>query len=438
MNYEHIKAAVAAAAGRLGAEAWEIDIDSQESAAAEALKDEISTVSYSLAGNMTVRCVVGGKSGYAGSQLVTAQEAEALTEQAYANALAVDEADPIGLFAGSERYETAEEQAAPLPSAEELKERALRLQRLTYAADEQVVDGTQCGVSGLRLRNALINSKGLDLNYETSLVYRVVQAGLKVAGEAVDSFAVRPDGDRTDEALAKEAVHAALAKAGAGEVDSGKYRVILNKECVRNLLSTFSSVFSARSAYLKTTLLVGKEGQSVAAPCVTLLDDPFHPQKFDRCPYDGEGVAAATKAVIEGGVLKTLLYNRLYADLMGAQTTGNSAGGKQIAPKGLHFAPGKLSEEALLARLGSGLYITSLQGLHAGANTQSGDFSLQAEGFLVVDGKKTGAVKNFTVADNFFRLLQKIEAVADAVEFGAGSSYGGTELLIPEVSISGK
>ena len=41
--------------------------------------------------------------------------------------------------------------------------------------------------------------------------------------------------------------------------------------------------------------------------------------------------------------------------------------------------------------------VPELKGLHAGANTQSGDFSLEAEGFLVVDGKKTRPVKNITV-----------------------------------------
>ena len=95
-------------------------------------------------------------------------------------------------------------------------------------------------------------------------------------------------------------------------------------------------------------------------------------------------------------------------------------------------------EEALMEKLGDGLYLTSLQGLHAGANVQSGDFSLQADGFLVKDGKKAAPIKNFTVADNFFQLLKKVEDVSSEVKFGVGSDFGAPEVLLTGIAVSGK
>ena len=189
---------------------------------------------------------------------------------------------------------------------------------------------------------------------------------------------------------------------------------------------------------MKTSLLAGKEGEVVASEKFTLMDDPFHPDKLDHCPFDGEGVATYTKSVVEKGVLKTLLYNRMYAKLMGKETTGNARDAKNIAPNGLYLAPGALTEEELLEKLGNGLYITKLQGLHAGANTQSGDFSLQAAGFLVENGKKTRPVKNFTVADNFFNLIKKVEELSNEVKFSITSSVGAPDVLFSNVSISGK
>ena len=88
--------------------------------------------------------------------------------------------------------------------------------------------------------------------------------------------------------------------------------------------------------------------------------------------------------------------------------------------------------------MGDGLYLTSLQGLHAGANVQSGDFSLQADGFLVEKGVKTAPVKNFTVAGNFFQLLKQVTAVSDEVKFGVGSDYGAPDVLLSGMAISGK
>ena len=149
-------------------------------------------------------------------------------------------------------------------------------------------------------------------------------------------------------------------------------------------------------------------------------------------------MATYAKNVVENGVLKTLLYNRMYAKLMGKETTGNARDAKTIEPKGLYIAPGQETPESLLERLGNGIYVTGLNGLHAGANTQSGDFSLQATGFLVESGKKTRPVKNFTVADNFFNLIKKVDALTNEVKFSLTSSVGAPEVLFTDVSISGK
>lgn len=437
MDTLNIKNAVAEAAKKYGAE-YEIEISTEESAGAEALHDEISTVSYSRSGTMTVRCVVGGRSGYATSELVTPEEAAELVAQACANAEAVDDEDTMELFSGSAHYEAVSDSAGALPSAEEMKAHTMELQRAAYSADSRVVDGTQSFTSGLKLGNALINSAGLDLSYECALVYHGVSAAVKDGEEAADEYRVMPIGKESTAETVKKAVDAAVSKLGADSVPSGRYDLILDKNTVRQLLRTYAVVFSARSAWLKTTLLAGKEGESVAASCVTLVDDPFYPGKFDHCPYDGEGVAVYAKNIIEKGVLNTLMYNRMYAKLLGKASTGNAAGAKTIEPKGLYFAPGEYSGEALLEKLDSGIYITGLNGLHAGANTQSGDFSLQAEGFLVEGGRKTRPVKNFTIAGNFFDLLKKIDAVGDAVEFGTGDHYGAPELLVTDISVSGK
>lgn len=438
MNTEAIKKAVAEAAALYGAESYEIVIHAEESAGAEALKDEISSVSYSRSSTMQIRCVVAGKSGYAVSELVTPEAAAQLVEQACANAAVIDDADEVPLFPGSERYETVSDVVPQLPSADEMKAHTLDLQTKTYAASGKIVDGTQCFTSGVKENRALMNSAGLDLSYECGLVYHGVAAAVKDGEDAADKYFVGELSKTTPQEAVEKAVTGALSKLGADTVDSGKYNVIMDSRTVSSMLAVYSTVFSARSAYMKTTLLAGKEGEVVASPNVTIVDDPFYPEKYDHCPFDGEGVAVYTKNVVENGVLNTLLYNRMYAKLLGKETTGNASDAKTISPKGLYIAPGELSGDALLERLGDGLYITGLNGLHAGANTQSGDFSLQAEGFLVEGGKKTRPLKNFTIADNFFTLIKKVDAIGDKVEFGTGSNVGAPEVLFTDISVSGK
>ena len=438
MNTQAIKEAVARAAAEYGVQDYEISLSARESAGAEALKDEISSVTYSNSGTMEVRCVKDGRSGYATSDLIDPAAAAELVATACANAGVIDDADTLGLFPGSESYRSTDDRAADLPATDEMKEQAMDLQRRTYAASDKVVDGTQCAVQGMRFTSAMMNSAGLDLDYGCSIVFRVVSAGVKDGEDAADDYRVVRTDAEDPQTTVDKTVTGALSKLGAEPVDSGKYNIIIASGALRDLLETYADVFSARSAYLKTSLLAGKEGQEVASPLVTLVDDPFYPGKFLHCPFDGEGVAVYAKNVIEKGQLKTLLYNRMYAKLMDRQTTGNAADAKFIEPKGLYFAPGELTAEQLLAKLGNGLYITALNGLHAGANVQSGDFSLQAEGYLVEGGKKTRPVKNITIADNFFQMLKKVDAISDKVEFGAVSDFGAPEILFTQVSVSGK
>ena len=438
MNTQAIKEAVARAAAEYGVQDYEISLSARESAGAEALKDEISSVTYSNSGTMKVRCVKDGRSGYATSDLIDPATAAELVATACANAGVIDDTDTLGLFPGSESYRSTDDRAADLPATDEMKEQAMELQRRTYAASDKVVDGTQCAVQGMRFTSAMMNSAGLDLDYGCSIVFRVVSAGVKDGEDAADDYRVVRTDAEDPQTTVDKTVTGALSKLGAEPVDSGKYNIIIASGALRDLLETYADVFSARSAYLKTSLLAGKEGQEVASPLVTLVDDPFYPGKFLHCPFDGEGVAVYAKNVIEKGQLNTLLYNRMYAKLMDRQTTGNAADAKFIEPKGLYFAPGELTAEQLLAKLGSGLYITALNGLHAGANVQSGDFSLQAEGYLVEGGKKTRPVKNITIADNFFQMLKKVDAISDKVEFGAVSDFGAPEILFTQVSVSGK
>ena len=437
-NMELIKNAVAGAAERFGAEGYELTISTKEDTGVEALKKEISTVSYSRSGSMVVRCVVNGKSGYAASELVTPEAAELIVETACDNAGVVDEADQVGLFPGSDHYETSRDICLELPDTDALRERALKLQELAYEASDKVVDGTLSVVTGMNIVQDVMNSAGLQLHYETGLVFQGVQAAVKEGEDAADDFCLSDISKKTAEETVQKAVDGALSKLGADTVPSGKYNLIMDSATICSLMQRYCDVFSARSAYLKTTLLAGREGEQVASEKLTLIDDPFYPEKFGHCPFDGEGVAVYTKKVIENGVLNTLLYNRMYAKLLGKETTGNASSATGIEPKGLYIAPGTLSNEELLRKLGDGLYLTSLQGLHAGANVQSGDFSLQADGFLVKDGIKTAPVKNFTVAGNFFQLLKQVADVSSEVKFGVGSDFGAPDVLFTDMAISGK
>ena len=210
-----------------------------------------------------------------------------------------------------------------------------------------------------------------------------------------------------------------------------------------DLLATFSGIFSAENAQKGLSKLAGQEGAAVAAECVTLVDDPFCEASPVHHSFDGEGSPTFRKELIRGGVFQTLLHNLKTANMAGVRTTGNAskasyAASVGIRPFTLYLQAGEMGEEELLARAGSGVYINSLGGLHAGANPVSGDFSLQSAGFLIQGGKKTVPVKSFTVAGNFYELLKQVECVASNLEFPGMGRVGSPSVLVQGLSIAGK
>lgn len=192
--------------------------------------------------------------------------------------------------------------------------------------------------------------------------------------------------------------------------------------------------------------LAGKEGEKVAADCVTITDDPMREGYPAQTSFDGEGVAAFRKNVIENGVLKTLLYDLTTAKKAGRESTGNGLRGSytssvNISPFCFCLEPGNKSEEQLFSAAGDGILITELNGLHAGADGVTGDFSLQSAGYRIRGGKKAEYVKGFTVAGNFYELLLGITAVGNKLKFGIPASvtaFAAPPVLVPGMSIAGK
>ena len=447
MKFEDIKQTVFDAARELGLSEYELFYASDSSVSAETLKNEISAFTYGVSGGACFRCIVDGKMGSASSELITPDEMRAIVKRAEANARIIESDDPAIIFEGSKSYENTNMPEVVIPGAAEIKETALKIQSNTYAASEYVTDGTQSYVSGGEAEFRLVNSKGLDLLNRFKVVCGYVGAVVNRDGESEESYEMFEGLDSEKaEALSKKAVDNALAKLGAKEIESGKYDVIFSAKQTRALLSTFSSVFSGRSAQLGLSLLAGKEGEKIAADCITLIDDPRREGCSTQTSFDGEGVATYKKTVIENGVLNTLLYDLASAMKAGRESTANGqrmsyASPVTIEPYSFYIMGGEKSFDELCATVKDGIYITALKGLHAGANAVTGDFSIDSEGFRIKDGKICEAVKSFTVAGNFFDLLKSVEAVSSEVSFGLPSgftSYGAPEILVRNMSIAGK
>ncbi|MBQ8833515.1 MAG: TldD/PmbA family protein [Oscillospiraceae bacterium] len=445
MDFNTFKNTVIAKCAELGIADYELYYQAAESTSVSAFQHEINQFTGSTEGGVCFRCIVGGKMGYASTEELSEAAAAAIVARAADNASVLEAEEPVFLGEGGKTYAPVKDTGVTMPATDALIAKVLATQEQIYAANPAVIDGSSTQGIAERSEIAIYNSKGLDLHSETTLTGLVVAAVVTDGKEMANDYQIKLGKleDIDTEALTKKAAETALGKLGGDVAPTGQYPVVFDPEAMSDLLATFSGIFSAENAQKGLSKLAGKEGTAIASEAVTLVDDPFHPQSPMPQSFDAEGTPAYTKNVIEKGQFKTLLHNLKTAAVAGVETTGNASKAGYASPVGIrpftfYIAPGEITEEELLAKAGNGVYINSLGGLHAGANPVSGDFSLQSAGFMIENGKKTTAVKSFTVAGNFYDVLKNITAAASNLELPGMASYGSPSVLVEGLSIAGK
>ena len=448
MNFDEFKKAVITRCAELGIGEYELYYQAAESTSVGAFQHEINQFTGSVEGGVCFRCIVDGKMGYASTEELSREQAASIVSRAADNAANLETVDAVFLGEGGQNYEPLEITHYDLPATDELITAVLAAQEELYAANPAVIDGSSARGISERSEIAIYNSKGLDLSYVNQVAGLVMSAVVSDGEEKATSYKIKlAKLDTIDrKALAEETVEKALSKLGGEVMNTGVYPVVFNPDAMASLLKTFSGIFSSEAAQKGLSKLAEAEGTVIAAPVVTIVDDPFHPE--NPCPinFDAEGSPTHCKKVVEEGVLNTLLYNLKTANIAGKKTTGNAAkagydASVRVRPFTMYLAPGDLTEEQLLAKAGNGVYINFLDGLHAGANAITGDFSLQSAGFVIENGKLTKHVKSFTVAGNFYDLLKNITAVADNVELPSAlgaTAFGSPSVLVEQLSIAGK
>ncbi|MBR0464743.1 MAG: TldD/PmbA family protein [Clostridia bacterium] len=430
-----------------GFEACEADLRMEESFTVGVREGEISDYSVSSSQGLGFRGLVNGKMGYASTQVFDDEAVSLLVTGAKENASLIENADTQFIYQGDEAYPQVDiyNSAVDALTSSEKIELAKSLEKACLSIDPRVTRCQQVQLMTESSSRRLVNTRGLDVAYRgnTIGVYASVLAHEGADVTRGSSFALLRDPAQLDiEHVAREAVEEAIHYLQASQVSSGEYPVVLRYDVASALLNTFSEIFSADAAQKGMSLYKGREGEAIAAPCVSIVDDPLNPESPDAAPFDGEGVATRRTDLVKDGVLKTLMHNLRTAGKQGVCTTANASKRSYDSPvgvgaRGMYVVPGAESLDQLLKRCGQGVFITDVQGLHSGANQISGDFSLGAKGFTIENGAIGRPLSQITVAGNFYQLLRSVKAVGNELKFGF-SRVASPDLLIDSLSIAGK
>lgn len=232
--------------------------------------------------------------------------------------------------------------------------------------------------------------------------------------------------DKIDiEEYARESARIAKRMIYSDPCPSGKMPVIIDNEfggvifheaCGHGLEAT--SVSKGISAYS------GKKGEKIASDIVTAIDDGTIPNAWGSQNIDDEGEKTRKNVLIENGILKGYLVDKLNGRRMGAESTGS--GRRQsykYAPtsrmSNTYIANGKSTKEEIIANTEHGLYAKYLGG--GSVNPTTGDFNFSVmEGYLVKNGKLDKPVRGATLIGNGSSVLKKIDMVGNNLAHGQG------------------
>ncbi len=234
------------------------------------------------------------------------------------------------------------------------------------------------------------------------------------------------------QALGRYAAERALARLGARRLGTRRVPVLFEAPLACGLLGHLVQAVSGGALYRRASFLVDALGEKLFPEHVDVIEDPHRPGEMGSAAFDSEGVATRRRHVVRAGVLEGYFLSTYSARKLGMKTTGNAGGSHNLSLASRATQRGD-TLEAMLGRLGTGLFVTDLMG--QGVNYVTGDYSRGASGFWVENGRIQYPVEEITIAGNLREMFRGIAAIgADAITRGTKRSGS---VLIGEMAVAG-
>ncbi|UCZ54043.1 TldD/PmbA family protein [Bacillus shivajii] len=251
----------------------------------------------------------------------------------------------------------------------------------------------------------------------------------------------------------KEAARIAVTMLDADPCPSGKFPVIIDNEFGGVIFhEACGHGLEATSVAKKNSVFADRVGEKVAPDIVTYIDDGTLANEWGSANVDDEGEATRKNVLIENGILKGYLIDKLGARRMGTESTGSSRRESyKFAPTSrmtnTFIAPGKSTPEEIIANTEYGIYAKYMGG--GSVNPATGDYNFAInEGYIVRDGKIAEPVRGATLIGNGPKTLQKVDMVGNNLAHGQGmcgslsgsipANVGQPMIRVSEITVGGR
>lgn len=408
---------------------------------------EVESLKSGTSAGVGIRIVANSRQGFASAGSVDRDIALSMLDEARENASLAEPEEFVGL---------AEPDGVETPSIELLSSElgrlsdeqrianALEVERLALSLDDRIDGVRVAAFSDAWGEAAVVSTEGIDV-WSDGGSCSVSVAPLARSGDETQigsgvHAARRPD-EIDIERAARDAVDKAVSMLGAQKPASARLAAVLDPRVVASLMGIVAGTLSGDRVNRGRSPFADRLGEQIASEVLTLVDDPTDVASLAADCHDGEGLATRPNVLIDGGRLDRFLYHSESARRASTVSTGSAVRSSRSTPsvgyQALRIVPGSLSTGALFERVGDGILIEAVNGLHSGVNAVSGDISVGIQGHMVRNGQVCEPVREATMATTIQRLLLDIAAVGAEAEMLPSGSFV-APVLIDSVSISGR
>jgi len=394
---------------------------------------------------LSLRILRNKKIGFSYTTDFSEESIQKMLERAQATS---DFSDPSEFFAFTAAaitplgWKDFDEKTASL-SPQTQSKAALTLEKsaLDYDSKIKKVRGASCASNVTEV--FLANSAGLFLNHSQTQNVLSLMAVAENDGEAESSYEFAFSNffeNLNPEQVGRLGAQKALRYLGG--IPGKNYRgpVLLDCLLAAEILEVLVSSFCGDAIAKQRSMLENKFGQKVFSEQLTLIDDGLLKEGYASFPFDGEGSPKQKTILLEKGVFLNALLDQEYARRLKRPLTGSASREgirrpPHISCSNCYWIPGRFSFEELTQKIGEGIYITDLVGLHT-ANPISGDFSVGAQGFEIRGGEIARPLKQIAVSGNLKEVMAQVKEVGSDLRFAF--KMGSPSLWIEEMNIAGE
>lgn len=226
--------------------------------------------------------------------------------------------------------------------------------------------------------------------------------------------------------IAARTARRAVEMLKAPKAPGGRMPVVISAEAGGTMIhEAVGHGLEADLAQQGLSVYSNKLGQRIASPLITIVDDPTLPNKRGSFRFDDEGVPSQRTVLVEKGILKAYMHDRLTAMREGVSSTGN---GRRQSYKhrpiprmsNTFIAPGDGDPEKILRSVEKGFFVKKMGG--GQVNTVTGEFVFDvSEGYMIEKGRIGGPVRGATLIGNGPEVLRSIDMVGNDIGFAIGT-----------------